>query len=101
MKWQRRWLAHYYTSKWQWQKAIYLFINHELKHIKYFYGQRDIEHLLEGHSPQQRWIEQSNHLEEALLLQALLGGAAVMNTVERDSLLHPKSGGHFTLQQRK
>lgn len=36
-------LAVHHILKWQWQKAISLFINHEWKPIKYFYGQCDIE----------------------------------------------------------
>lgn len=37
---QRGWLARY-TLKCKWQRAINLLINHQLKHLPYFYGQRD------------------------------------------------------------
>ena len=52
------------------------------------------------HSPRQRWIEQSDHVEEKLLTQILLGGSSDVKGC-RESPGHPDSGAHFTLQQRK
>ena len=51
-----------------------------------------------AHSPQQRWVEQSNHLKDKLLIQALLGGSSVM---EHCRVSCTESGGYFTFQQRK
>lgn len=52
------------------------------------------------HSPQQSWVEQSNHLEGKLLTPVPLGGSSVIKHCQ-DSLVHPESDAHFTLQQRK
>lgn len=45
-------------------------------------------------SPRQCWIEQSDHVEEKLLTQILLGGSSDVKGF-RESLGHPDSGAQI------